>query len=234
MPFFLQTGASSSGLIGRDASEMSVSPAQNFSKPPPVPEIPTVTFTFGFCPWNASAAAWVNGPTVLEPSILIVPLRLPPPPPPPVLSSPPHAATPRASAPHAANARSFLMRVVSFVRSLTLCTLPSARLQSVIEVSPPCEKRVKGGSAAGGSGASVAVGLGREPIPEAEMGVNEALFGEGVLQLVADLSHVHVHRSVLLAERLAPHRPVKLRPAHDPALALGEGRQQLELTRGQA
>ena len=26
---------------------MSVSPLQNFSKPPPVPEMPTVTFTFG-------------------------------------------------------------------------------------------------------------------------------------------------------------------------------------------
>ena len=33
---------------------MSVSPAQNFSKPPPVPEVPTVIFTFGFSPWNAS------------------------------------------------------------------------------------------------------------------------------------------------------------------------------------
>ena len=46
-PFFLQTGTSSSGLIGREASEMSVSPAQNFSNPPPVPDVPTETFTFG-------------------------------------------------------------------------------------------------------------------------------------------------------------------------------------------
>ena len=78
MPAFLQTGASSSGLIGRDASEMSVSPAQNFSKPPPVPDVPTVIFTFGFSPWNASWAACANGATVLEPSILIVPERSPP------------------------------------------------------------------------------------------------------------------------------------------------------------
>ena len=35
---FSQTGTSSSSLIGREASEMSVSPAQNFSKPPPVPD----------------------------------------------------------------------------------------------------------------------------------------------------------------------------------------------------
>ena len=36
---------------------MSVSPAQNFSKPPPVPEIPTVTLTSGFSSRNSSAAA---------------------------------------------------------------------------------------------------------------------------------------------------------------------------------
>ena len=58
IPFFLQIGASSSSLIGREASEMSVSPAQNFSKPPPVPEVPTEIWTSGFCPWNCSAAVW--------------------------------------------------------------------------------------------------------------------------------------------------------------------------------
>ena len=50
IPFFLQIGTSSSGLIGREALEMSVSPLQNFSKPPPVPDVPTVTFTSGFSP----------------------------------------------------------------------------------------------------------------------------------------------------------------------------------------
>ncbi len=40
---------------------MSVSPAQNFSKPPPVPDVPTVIFTSGFWAWNSSAAAWANG-----------------------------------------------------------------------------------------------------------------------------------------------------------------------------
>ena len=72
-PAFLQTGTSSSGLIGREASEMSVSPAQNFSKPPPVPDVPTVICTSGFSSLNSSAAACVNGATVEEPSMAILP-----------------------------------------------------------------------------------------------------------------------------------------------------------------
>jgi hypothetical protein len=60
-PDFWQTGASSSALIGRDALEMSVSPAQNFSKPPPVPDWPTEIFTSGFSSLKSSAAAWPNG-----------------------------------------------------------------------------------------------------------------------------------------------------------------------------
>ena len=54
-----------------------VSPAQNFSKPPPVPDSPTVIWTPAFSPWKASAAAWVSGPTVLDPSMAIVPERSP-------------------------------------------------------------------------------------------------------------------------------------------------------------
>ena len=50
---------------------MSVSPRQNFLKPPPVPEMPTVTLTSPFLAfWNSSATASVIGYTVLEPSIL--------------------------------------------------------------------------------------------------------------------------------------------------------------------
>src|SRR5262245_12181778 len=56
--------------IGRDASEMSVSPRQNFLKPPPVPEMPTVTLNrWRVACWNSSAIASVIGNTVLEPSI---------------------------------------------------------------------------------------------------------------------------------------------------------------------
>ena len=40
--------AISSSPIASEASLASVSPAQNFSKPPPVPEVPTVTLTSGF------------------------------------------------------------------------------------------------------------------------------------------------------------------------------------------
>ncbi len=76
---------------------MSISPAQNFSKPPPVPDSPTVTWTSGFSPWKPSAAACANGKTVLEPSIATGPERSPPPLPLSPLSSPPHAATPSAS-----------------------------------------------------------------------------------------------------------------------------------------
>ena len=42
---FVAASATSLGVIGRDASEIAVSPAQNRLKPPPVPEIPTVTLT---------------------------------------------------------------------------------------------------------------------------------------------------------------------------------------------
>src|SRR5215213_1219603 len=135
-PPFSQSGTSSSSLIGREASEMSVSPAQNFSKPPPVPEVPTVIFTPGFSAWKFSAAAWVNGATVLDPSILILPPRSPPPllalalPP---LSSSPQAAAPNARAPHAA------MEMMIFFMPATLA---SASGQSVIRLWPWCEKAV--------------------------------------------------------------------------------------------
>ena len=71
--------AASSSLIGREAFERSVSPRQKRSKPPPVPETPTVTCTPLFCCWKRSAAAVVYGPTVLEPSASIRPERSLPP-----------------------------------------------------------------------------------------------------------------------------------------------------------
>ena len=52
---------------------MSVSPAQNFSKPPPVPEVPTVTFDVRVLRIELSAIASVSGPTVLEPSTRMSP-----------------------------------------------------------------------------------------------------------------------------------------------------------------
>ena len=54
---------------------MSVSPLQKRVNPPPVPEMPTVTRVFGFFFWNASAAAVTYGPSVLEPSAVMVPLE---------------------------------------------------------------------------------------------------------------------------------------------------------------
>ena len=73
-PAFLQSSASFD-LIGRDALEMSVSPEQNFLKPPPVPLVPTGTFTPGLDFAKSSATALLIGATVLEPSIVIFPDR---------------------------------------------------------------------------------------------------------------------------------------------------------------
>jgi hypothetical protein len=65
-------------VIGREALEMSVSPRQNFLKPPPVPDTPTVTLYLPrWAFWNSSATASVIGNTVLEPSILTVWARAP-------------------------------------------------------------------------------------------------------------------------------------------------------------
>src|SRR5687767_10524872 len=67
MPDFWQA-ATSVSLIGREASAISISPRQNFWKPPPVPEMPTVTRVPGLAFWNSSATASLIGNTVLEPS----------------------------------------------------------------------------------------------------------------------------------------------------------------------
>ena len=66
MPLALQASTSES-LIGRDASETWVSPRQNFSKPPPVPENATFTRTSETFE-NSSATASEIGNTVDEPS----------------------------------------------------------------------------------------------------------------------------------------------------------------------
>src|SRR5215210_4307758 len=91
--------SASSSLIGREASEIWVSPEQNASKPSPVPAPPTVIFTSGYCWPNASAAAWVIGCTVLEPSTAILPDTFSPPPPWLPLALP-QAARTKASAEH--------------------------------------------------------------------------------------------------------------------------------------
>src|SRR6185436_11928869 len=105
---------SSSSLIGREALETSVSPAQKRSKPPPVPETPTVTWTPLFSCWNSSAARVTSGPTVLEPSVWMRPERDASPPavePPELSSSPPQALASNASA----RIRSALSFVVVFI-----------------------------------------------------------------------------------------------------------------------
>src|SRR5918997_7010227 len=94
-PFSSQTCNSSATSIGLEASEICVSPWQNASKPSLVPAPPTSMRASGFSSRNNSAAAWVIGCTVLEPSTRMLPETLSPPPPPPWLppALPPQAAT---------------------------------------------------------------------------------------------------------------------------------------------
>ena len=66
--------AISSSLIGREALLMSVSPAMNFSNPPPVPDTPIVAFTSGLAIENSSATPSIIGNTVEDPSTKTVPL----------------------------------------------------------------------------------------------------------------------------------------------------------------
>jgi hypothetical protein len=63
-------------LIGREALETSVSPAQKRLNPPPVPAIPTVTRTPACWIWNSSATASEMGATVLDPSTCTAPDRV--------------------------------------------------------------------------------------------------------------------------------------------------------------
>src|SRR4029450_14033389 len=97
---------------------MSVSPAQNFSKPPPVPEVPTVTLTSGFSALDSSAIAAVSGPTVLEPSTRIEPDRFPLLPP-SSSSSPPHAAAVSASTAEAAKTSHHFLFIESLLFRLS-------------------------------------------------------------------------------------------------------------------
>ena len=60
MPLAVAASRSES-LIGREASEMTVSPVVNFLKPPPVPEMPTGICTAGWSLRKSSAAATVTG-----------------------------------------------------------------------------------------------------------------------------------------------------------------------------
>src|SRR3954471_12770869 len=72
-----------------------------------------------------------------------------------------------------------------------------------------------------------------EAVAEAEMGVYVGLVGECVLELLAELSDVDVHRAVGLAEGLSPDLVVELLAAHDPPVAAGECGQQLKLADGE-
>src|SRR5829696_1523380 len=148
MPFAWHALVSSSS-IGREASEMSVSPAQNFSNPPPVPEVPTVTLTSGFSALNSSAIASVSGPTVLDPSTRMSPERLPEEVslPSPLSSLLPQAATPIARTPEAARTSHHLLDIQLLLfrlqerGSAARCgreSLPLVAVERVSGTAPAC------------------------------------------------------------------------------------------------
>src|SRR5436189_1416508 len=64
--------------MGRDASQMSRWPRTKFLKPPPVPDLSTLSATPRCCLLNSWATACESLKTVLEPSISIFPVRLAP------------------------------------------------------------------------------------------------------------------------------------------------------------
>ena len=103
---------------------MSVSPLQNFSKPPPVPEVPTVTLTPGLLA-KSSAATEESGATVEEPSTRTSPVRSALAPEPESLLLPPQAVSRRMGAVSAAAAqmRVLPMVVLFFVRGCARCVL---------------------------------------------------------------------------------------------------------------
>src|SRR5687768_9050386 len=190
---------------------MSVSPAQNFSKPPPVPEVPTVILTPGFSPSKASAAACVKGATVLEPSTLVVPDRSPPP---LALALPPSSSSPQAVAPSARAPQATMEMMIFFMPG----TLASAAGESVIALWPSCKKDVKRGPLLGG-----------KPVAKAEVRVDVGPARERLVQLLAQPRDVHVDRAVGLAVVLLPDDLVELLAADDAVTPLGERGAQLEL-----
>ena len=115
-------------LMGREASEMSVSPLQNFSKPPPVPETPTVTRTSGATERNSSATASVTGKTVLEPSIATLPDSDSPLPVVSPPSSPPHAPISSVAARASMTSGSSLLHRIANTLSYLLGMSPSERI----------------------------------------------------------------------------------------------------------
>ena len=105
---------------------MSVSPAQNRSKPPPVPDSPTLTRMLGFSSFSSSAAALLMGKTVEEPSTATEP-DAPSPvaalvwPPPQALSASPSAAMPGTIA------RRMEVLITSFSPDKSVCPVLTVR-----------------------------------------------------------------------------------------------------------
>src|SRR4051812_3400189 len=72
-----------------------------------------------------------------------------------------------------------------------------------------------------------------EAVAHAEVRVDVAPVGRGLLELQPDLADEHVHGAVAVGHRIAPHRLVDLLALQDLALRLGEQLEQLELAAGE-
>src|SRR4051812_4293087 len=77
------------------------------------------------------------------------------------------------------------------------------------------------------------MGLWAEAVAEPEVSVDVPLLGQRVLQLLAELAHVDVHRAVVAAVGALPDGRVQLRPADDPSGSSCEGSEEFKLARRQ-
>src|ERR1022692_1591484 len=76
-------------------------------------------------------------------------------------------------------------------------------------------------------------GLWLESVAKAGVSVDEASVGHRLLELVAQLAHVHIHRAVTGAQIAVPNGPVELLASNECSSSVRKGDKQLELAHRQ-